>query len=92
VAGEDGRVSEQVLAALVGGAARPEKAAGSSLPDKTLDKLIHDISSKAGSLTGAASLLRAAPPEKARTLLAMMTAQTGKLAAAIAALERVRAA
>lgn len=92
VAGEDGRVSELVLAALVGGGARPEKAAGSTLPDKTLDKLIHDISSKAGSLKGASALLRAANPEKVRTLLAMMTAQTGKLAAAIVALERVRAA
>lgn len=92
VAGEDGRVSEQVVTALVGCAARPEKAAATVLPDKTIEKLIHDISSKAGSLTGAASLLRAAPPEKAGKLLAMMTAQTGKLAAAIAALERVRAA
>lgn len=92
VAGEDGRVSKEVLAALIGGSSRPESAEGAALSDKTIDKLIHDISSKAGSLNGAASLLRAANPEKARTLLAMMTAQTGKLAAAIAALERVRAA
>ncbi len=91
VAGEDGRVSEQVLAGLIRGASRSEKAEASTRPDN-IEKLIHDIRSKAGSLNGAAGLLRVATPEKARTLLATMTVQTGKLAAAIAALERVRAA
>jgi DNA-binding NtrC family response regulator len=90
VAGEDGRVSEKVIVRLLAGAV---SQGGSAAPaSKEMEKLVHDVSSKAGSLRSAAALLKTAQPDKARELLSLMTKQAGTLAAVLAAYNQLGAA
>jgi two-component system nitrogen regulation response regulator GlnG len=91
VAGEDGRVSEQVLGRLLTDAAQPAGGPATTSQDKALEQLVHDVRTKAGSLRSAVALLKSAPPAKTRELLALMTKQAGALASTIAAFERTGA-
>lgn len=54
------------------------------------DALVHDVNSKSSSLRTAAAMLKDASDAEAEELLTLMTAQTGKLADAIAAYRRSR--
>lgn len=55
-----------------------------------LEKLVHDVNSKASSLRTAAAMLKDATDAEAAELLTLMTAQTGTLADAIDAYRRSR--
>ena len=91
VAGEDGRVSEQLLVRLLTDAAPPGGSPAITPQDKAMEKLVHDVRTKASSLKSAVALLKSAPPAKTRELLALMTKQAGALASTIAAFERTGA-
>jgi hypothetical protein len=55
---------------------------------KLLEKLIHDVNSKCGSLISAAALLPKSAPGEAREILALMTRQAQALAKTLADGER----
>ena len=55
-----------------------------------LEKLVHDVNSKASSLRTAATMLKDASDAEAEELLTLMTAQTRKLADSIGAYRRAR--
>lgn len=87
VAGEDGRVTESALVKLLA------KPSGPAAPvSREMEQLVHDVSSKSGSLRSAAALLKSASPEKRKELLFLMSKQAAKLVDTLATFERTGAA
>jgi DNA-binding NtrC family response regulator len=84
VAGEDGRVGEQVVVRLLTSISTPGTDPIPSARSKALDQLVHDVRSKAGSLRSAAERLSTSPPERAGELLELMVKQADTLVEALA--------